>query len=216
MHIPAAILAQALASSAWYCTPCSPSTPVASVPPLFLLSSPALQQSSFVPMALSPYGQFYLTIKKLAKPASSDISPQDPLSIQSLEVAKQVLLTKASALVAKGQGLPILRSYCSDGTPVSAKMRHQLSSLPGPEPGTVSKQRREASGTQEYLVQTCFYRFFDHHSKAHPACVLRDPLPLTNGKTALALFACYLKFNPSLRDMGHRGIAIEHHVEDRA
>ena len=81
MHIPAAIFAQALASSAWYCTPCTPSTPVASVPPLFLLSSSALQQSSFVPMALSSYGQFYLTIKKLAKPASSDISPQASLSI---------------------------------------------------------------------------------------------------------------------------------------
>ena len=107
-----------------------------------LAQLPSLQQSSIVPMALSSYGQFYLTIKKLAKPASSDISPQAPLSIQSLEVAKQVLLTKASALVAKGQGLPILRSYCSDGTPVSAKMRHQLSSLPGPEPGIVSKQRR--------------------------------------------------------------------------
>ena len=143
-----------------------------------LAQLPSLQQSSIVPMALSSYGQFYLTIKKLAKPASSDISPQAPLSIQSLEVAKQVLLTKASVLVAKAQGLPILRSYCSDGTPVSTRMRHQLSGLPKPEGGPGSQPRKEASGTQEYLVQTCFYRAFDHHSKAHSACVLRDPFPL--------------------------------------
>ena len=98
----------------------TPSLPVASVPPHFLPSSPALQQSSIVPMALSSYGQFYQTIKSLAKPASSGMSPQASLSIQSVEVAKQVLLTKASTLVAKAQGLPI------SGTPFPLPMASLL------------------------------------------------------------------------------------------
>ena len=202
---------QALASSVWYCTLSSPSLPVASVPPPSLLSSPSLQLSSFLPMALSSYGQFFLAIKKLAKPASSDTPPWDSQAFQTIEVAKQVLLTKAASLVGSAQGLPILRSFSSDGTPVSTKLHHHLSGLP-----STSAKSRAGTATPEYQVQTCFYRYFDYHGSAHSACVIRDPLPLTHGKSALAIFANYLKFNSCLRDMGHIGIAIEHHVEDRA
>ena len=162
-------------------------------------------------MALTSYGQFYLTIQKLARPASSDIKPWDNTAFQTAEVAKQVLLTKASSLVASVPKMPILRSFSSDGTPVSNNVKRQPKSLPG-----YDSTRKEGKGTLEYLVQTCFYRYFDHHGTAHSACVLRDPVPLTKGKTALAIFANYLNFNPSLRDMGHKGFAIEHHVEDRA
>eukprot|EP00974_Lingulodinium_polyedra_P075261 7293153-Lingulodinium_polyedra.AAC.1 len=46
--------------------------------------------------------------------------------------------------------------------------------------------------------------------------MLRDPLPLTQGKGTLAVFSCGLDFAPSLREMGHKGVAVHHYVFDRA
>ena len=45
---------------------------------------------------------------------------------------------------------------------------------------------------------------------------LRGPLPLTEGKTAMAFFSVALDFVPTLRQMGHRGIAVQCYAFDRA
>ena len=76
--------------------------------------------------------------------------------------------------------------------------------------------RRSGKGSIEYLVQTVYYRYYDRALKANTAVLIRDPLPLTHGKTALALFAAGLEFDPTLRKSGCQGIAIEHNVYDRA
>ena len=94
------------------------------------------------------------------------------------------------------QFLRILRSYRSDGAPVSSRVFHKLSSLPSPSTTT----RRECKGSQEFFVQTCFYRFSDHHANAKSV-----------------VFACYPKLQSQLEGHGPpMHCVIEHHVEDRA
>ena len=45
--------------------------------------------------------------------------------------------------------------------------------------------------------------------------MLRDPLPLTEGKSANALFAAALDFHKTARQLGHVGISISHYSFDR-
>eukprot|EP00974_Lingulodinium_polyedra_P119137 11170003-Lingulodinium_polyedra.AAC.1 len=51
---------------------------------------------------------------------------------------------------------------------------------------------------------------------ARTAAVLREPLALTNGKGALPVFAATIDFVDTLREMGHKGIAVHHYCFDRA
>ena len=48
------------------------------------------------------------------------------------------------------------------------------------------------------------------------ACVLRDPIPLTRGKTALHEFSAACEFFPMLRALGHIGVVINHDRFGRA
>ena len=51
---------------------------------------------------------------------------------------------------------------------------------------------------------------------ARSAVLLRDPQPLTHGKGAQALLSCGIGFAKTLRQRGHRGIAVQHYTFDRA
>ena len=119
------------------------------------------------------------------------------------------LSIKARQLVAAAGGAPVLISYSSDGTPVSTKKRATAKSSSNL---VVSTQGR---GTDEYLVQHAFVRYIDAGGQHHSTVVLKDPLPLTNGKSAWALYACAVNFMETARAMGHLGVSVVHYAFDR-
>lgn len=117
---------------------------------------------------------------------------------------------KARQLVAAAGGAPVLISYSSDGTPVSTKKRATAKSSSDVQ---VSRTGRT---TDEYLVEHAFVRYVDAGGQHHSTVVLKDPLPLTNGKSAWALYACATNFIETARAMGHTGISVCHYAFDRA
>ena len=145
------------------------------------------------------YAQVGLTLKK----------PEE-YEVQKLaEVLKQFSQEQVVDLVARADHLPVLCSYINDGTPLTAKIRFQ--------PGFDNmKVYREGGDDEELLVQRAMYRFVDGAGASHTAVQMRDPLPLRHGKTGDAIFAASLAFFKTLRQMGHKGIAVQHYAFDRS
>jgi hypothetical protein len=126
------------------------------------------------------------------------------------EAGKHIMDMEVNKLVAAAANSPCLMSYSSDCTPVSSRLRTKRKMT---EHTTIS---REGQQDHELLVQHAFYRFIDHLGVAHSAVLLRDPQPLTHGKGAWALYSCGVEFAKTLRERGHRGIAVQHYTFDRA
>ena len=78
-----------------------------------------------------------------------------------------------------------------------------------------AKVVREGGDDQGLLVQRAIFQYADG-ACCHTAGQFRDPMPLTNGKTGAAIFSASLSFVKTLRQMGHRGIAVQHYSFDRA
>ena len=128
---------------------------------------------------------------------------------QLVEVLKQFLRQYGEAFIKGADGLPILRSYSSDCTPVKVKQR--ITAKLGP-----TRVHRVGGMSVELLMEVVFLRYVDLDDQCHTHVVLRDPLPLTHGKSGLALFAASRQFFPTARECGHLGLVVEHLVCDRA
>jgi len=120
----------------------------------------------------------------------------------------QRILVRKAAHAAKGA--PMLMSYSADGTP--ALLKHQVKQ----QSPSGSSVLRSGRASHELLVQTLFCRRVDGTGKVHTVALLHAPVPLTNGKTAMAQYAVGREFIPDLRREGHRGIQICHFAFDRA
>lgn len=129
---------------------------------------------------------------------------------RACEILKWYLASRARQLVVEAYGRPVLISYSSDGTPIKTQERISR---------RLTKKmhvQRVGGAATEYLIQQCFVRYFDAHQVPRTAVVLRDPLPLTEGKSAWAVFAAGRDFFPTLVELGHTGISVVHVVFDRA
>ena len=126
------------------------------------------------------------------------------------EVCKHVMEMEVRQLVVDAGNRPMLMHYSADGTPLSTKVRTQRQVS---ENLTVMREGRSQS---ELLVQHANFRTIDHAGNAVTRVMLRDPLPLAHGKGAWAIFACGAEWATSLRQRGHRGIAVQHYCFDRA
>ena len=82
--------------------------------------------------------------------------------------------------------------------------------------GNQYQTRRDGKQTHEYLAQVSFIRYENADGDMVSQCRFAPPLPLTQGKTAIAIFSAGRKFGPTLRQLGHRGIVIQHYCFDRA
>ena len=143
-----------------------------------------------------------------SRPSQSPTSNIKALS-QAVEICKHSLMQHAEAFVRSLGDLPVLVSYSSDGTPLQSRK-----SVQGKLPSR--KVRRTGRGSDEFLVQNCFFRALDATGQARTAVVLLDPLPRSHGKSALAMFSCYRRFAPNVRSWGHRGVQVVHFASDRA
>lgn len=126
------------------------------------------------------------------------------------ESIKYFLKAKGEALVRDAAGSPVLMSYSFDGTPLSVKTRMTAEWEKG------AKVAITGRATSEYLVQHMYYRTYGSTGRARTCLVIRDPLPLTSGKSAWALWSAGQEFKRTPMQIGHTGISIVHYVFDRA
>ena len=127
-----------------------------------------------------------------------------------VEVLKPFLQTECTRVVRQAAGLPVLRSYSSDTTPVKVK-----TALPTPPSSSAVPSRRVGSKTFDLLTQVAFVRSQTATGEIQTAVCTRDPVPV-HSKSGWCLFEAASHFQPTLRNMSHCGIAIEHVVADRA
>ena len=148
-------------------------------------------------------------VKRYGKACLNTSRSEAVLVARLCEVGKALLQEKARTLVANAGSSPILVHFSSDGTPISAKKQFK---------GSSSKVEvvRQGRDTEEYQVQHVFYRTLDAEGVPVTTTVLRDPLPLTSGKTALAMYSAGVAFFRSARQLGHVGISVCTYTWDRA
>jgi len=158
--------------------------------------------------ASSHEGTVFSLLRQSARPSCP--ATDDRLMARLCESGKQLLKSKAYDLVSEAEGRPVLFHYSADGTPLATRQRVVA------EVGQGRRVSMQGRATEEYLVQHAFYRHIGLDGKRRTAVVLRDPLPLTNGKGVLACFSCALAYVVHPRDMGHHGLSISHYTFDRA
>ena len=141
--------------------------------------------------------------------ASGCLAKQDMRdAARACEVGKAVLRVAAAELVAAAHGAPILNSKSADGTPINVAVRY-ASVLP-----SGARVRRYGRAGEEFLVKNQFLRVH-LPGTTMTRVLLQEPQPLSHGKSAAAIFQACKKDWRSLREMGHRGCAVEHFCYDR-
>jgi len=141
--------------------------------------------------------------------AGRSLTKSEMQEVEALaECVKQLLERRGRALVAASQGLPLLYSYQCDASPVTIAAQVAGSSRTG------AVGPRKGRQMVEYLMQRAILK---RGAEGHwdMAALLHDPVPLTKGKRARNLFSAACSFSPLLRQLGHRGVAIQHFVGDR-
>ena len=131
------------------------------------------------------------------------------ISARLCEAGKAFLNERVHNVIREAGEAPILSSYSSDGTPIKTVQRMVAAD---------DKHRvvRKGGSGMEYLVERFFVSAKKKFGQPVAAVSFRDPVPMTAGKSAWAIFACGRQFMPTVREMGHRGIAVNHYCWDRA
>ena len=140
----------------------------------------------------------------------ADHNEQPQVVDRLAEALKHFSRAEARKLVVGAKGVPILCSYSNDGTPMTVRKRVVLQ-------GVAGRTHREGGASCELLCQRAMFRTRDRTTGGwQTAILLRDPVPLVHGKGADPVFSAAVEFVQTLRQMGHRGIAIQHYSFDRA
>ncbi len=148
------------------------------------------------------------TLQRLSK-ASGQLSKPDVRALERVcEIGKVVLQHAAQELVSSAANCPMLNSKSADGTPISVVLRHRRQL---PSGAIVERSGREC---KDFLIKNQFLRAYLPGGYT-TRVVLQDPVTLTHGKSADAIFQACGKDWRSLRQMGHGGCAIEHYCYDR-
>lgn len=143
--------------------------------------------------------------------SSGSLTPGEVQEMYLLcEALKHFLAQNMARVVYELQDKPMLMSYSSDCTPALVKKHIQA------ELATGKKVRRVGNQSEEFLVENCFLRWYDAEGRCQTRPALRDAVPLTEGKSAPALFAAGREHHKSLRALGHEGVAVQHYTFDRA
>ena len=147
-------------------------------------------------------------IRSLAK-ASGRLTRQQEYQIdRAAEVCKDVMTGSVQNFITEAEHRPCSRTTSSDGTPIMVSHR-VVGELPS---GRVFQ--RSGRACHEFQVNISFYKCLDPSVK--PRAWFRDPVPMTEGKTAAAEWSIVRSCGPTLREAGHAGMAVEHYAWDRA
>ena len=129
--------------------------------------------------------------------------------IRITEIGKHWVDDAFSHFVTSDPHGAVLQVYESDGTPARLTIYDRSHST------GCTRVFREGGRSVELLLQVIFARRF-HAGRVISACRVLDAVPLTNGKSAKAIFATSLRFFRTIASYGHLGIGIEVKVFDRA
>ena len=129
--------------------------------------------------------------------------------IRTTEIGKHWVDDAFSDFVTSDPHGAVLQAYESDGTPARLTIYDRSHST------GCTRVFREGGRSVELLLQVIFARRF-HAGRVISACRVLDAVPLTNGKSAKAIFATSLRFFRTIASYGHLGIGIEVKVFDRA
>lgn len=105
---------------------------------------------------------------------------------------------------------PLLCSDSADGTP--AKTKQQVVARVTDE----LRVHRSGGRGQELCVQNLFLMSYDSKGQPEAKYFTQPPVPMESGKTSWHFFSAAVAFRPSLRVLGHTGLAIQHVSYDRA
>ena len=153
-------------------------------------------------------GQVVGVVRELSRCTRALSSVEARQVARVAEVSKEVLRVGVRAFVGKVDPEPCSRSTSSDGTPITVS--HRIAAeLPS---GRV--YRRSGKACHEFQVGLSFYKSSD--PAVHPRVLLRELVPMTHGKKALAEFEIVKLGGISLRAAGHTGEVVEHYAWDRA
>ena len=111
-------------------------------------------------------------------------------------------------MVSMADDRPVLYYYSCDGTPMRTHHRN-IAKVKG------ITVRRDGKASHEFLAQIAFMRYEEGDCQVS-SVAFAPPLPMTNGKSAVATFSAALEFMTPLRGLGHRGIAVHQYCFDRA
>jgi len=136
--------------------------------------------------------------------------PQRRDALKAAEVLKRYLRLAMERHVLAAKNRPALFSLAADGTPLLTQKRVVAQAKGG------AKVVRSGGESEEYLIMQGLLRTRRADGTPVTVVLARDPLPLTEGKTADAVFAACEAFAPTLRQVGHRGLCIQHYEFDRA
>lgn len=148
-------------------------------------------------------------IRKIAKAGHSLDRDEVREAHRVAEVSKAVCRQSCTRLVTQSAGRPLLQSCSGDGTPIQISTQCQQS-LPN---GRVIK--RAGKCAHEFLIAFCFIRCIQLSGLAETRACLNDPIPLTRGKAAWQQSSASRKVFSTLRQLGHRGGAVQHYAWDR-
>ena len=151
-------------------------------------------------------------LKELCQATTSFTPSQVQSGRRIVEIGKHVMIAGCQEFISSdGSHKPMLTSKSADGTPVTATVSFRYKRLQ--VLGT--SFRRSGRECKEFLLKNQYIRWVSSTGEVVTRCLLQDPLPLTHGKTVHAIFTACKKDWKSLREMGHKGIAIEHYAYDR-
>eukprot|EP00971_Amphidinium_carterae_P346522 6488024-Amphidinium_carterae.1 len=140
------------------------------------------------------------------------LSPQEAVSCRALtELVKECLYENVDEAASRSHGRPVLFQYASDCTPMKVAHRIQV----GASSARGCGFSRQGYSMKEFLVQSGFLKYWAEGNKLAVKAILREPLPLEDGKKATNLFTAAERFIPKLEN-STSGIRIAAYVFDRA
>ena len=126
------------------------------------------------------------------------------------EVMKTFLYQKAQRIIAQCKGRAVLLTYASDGTPLLTQKTYTAKAESGQ-----TVVRKGGHGT-DFLMQRAYLRTSDDKGDPVITCILSDPVPMSEGKSATHQYTAAKDFLPLVKEIGHRGVCISHYCFDRA
>ena len=183
------------------------SNPSASAEPLMAPKRPRDNPAEVV--GANPGEVLANLVRRLAKPSSAHNSTDRDKTHQLAVFLYQYLQNDLKAFVREAGNRPMLVYYSCDGTPVRVQVntRAQVGDL---------KFQRSGKKSTEFLAQIGFARYAESDTMVQSRCSFAPPVPLAEGKSAEAHYEVGREFAVSLRQQGHRGIAVHHYCFDRA
>ena len=122
------------------------------------------------------------------------------------EVFKDFLSRRWRRLIRRTSTLPAICSYSCDSTPLTTTETFRKKLLFEGGAFTVRRRGRNAG---HFNIQRCWYKAGDHCG------VIFTEAQRLKDQSSWTHFSSFLQLGASPRSAGHRGLLIEHHVEDR-